>query len=87
MRKAGPLLPEHRLGRDNLRAAFPEKSAAEIEQILAGVWDNLGRVAAEFVHLNEFRVVEPGISLTDTVIVDYAQRTNALAVSLPTKPR
>ena len=34
MRKIGPLLPEHRIGRANLRAAFPEKSAAEIEQIL-----------------------------------------------------
>ena len=72
MRTIGPLVPEHRLGRDNLRAAFPEKSAGEIEQILSGVWDNLGRIAAEFVHLNEFRVVEPGTSLTDTVIVDMA---------------
>jgi KDO2-lipid IV(A) lauroyltransferase len=72
MRKLGPLVPEHRVGRDNLRAAFPEKSATEIEQILAGVWDNLGRVAAEFVHLSEFRVDEPGVSLTDTVIVDMA---------------
>ena len=72
MRKVGPLVPEHRLGRANLRAAFPEKSDAEIEQTLSGVWDNLGRVAAEFVHLNEFRVVEPGISLTDTVVVDMA---------------
>ncbi|HVU42857.1 MAG TPA: lipid A biosynthesis lauroyl acyltransferase [Xanthobacteraceae bacterium] len=81
MRKAGPLVPEHRLGRDNLRAAFPEKSAAEIEQILAGVWDNLGRVAAEFVHLNEFRVVEPGISLTDTVIVDTATLERARRIA------
>lgn len=56
MRKVGPLSKEHRLGRDNLRAAFPEKSAAEIEKTLAGVWDNLGRVAAEFAHLDEFRI-------------------------------
>ena len=48
MRKVGPLFKEHRLGRDNLRAAFPEKSNAEIEKILAGVWDNLGRLAVEF---------------------------------------
>jgi KDO2-lipid IV(A) lauroyltransferase len=52
MRTIGPWLPEHRLGRANLRAAFPQKSAAEIELILAGVWDNLGRVAAEFPHLD-----------------------------------
>ena len=54
MRKVGPLFKEHRLGRENLRAAFPEKSDVEIEQILAGVWDNLGRIAVEFAHLDEF---------------------------------
>jgi Kdo2-lipid IVA lauroyltransferase/acyltransferase len=72
LRRLGPLLSEHRVGRDNLRAAFPEKSDAEIEQILSGVWDNLGRVAAEFVHLNEFRVEQPGVSQTDTVVVEPA---------------
>ena len=51
MRMIGGLLPENRLGRENLAAAFPEKSAAEIEEILRGVWDNLGRVGAEFIHL------------------------------------
>ena len=29
LRHIGPLLREHRIGRDNLVAAFPEKSAAE----------------------------------------------------------
>jgi len=52
LRTVGPWLPEHRVGRDNLRAAFPKKSPAEIEGILRGVWDNLGRVAAEFAHLD-----------------------------------
>jgi Kdo2-lipid IVA lauroyltransferase/acyltransferase len=52
MRRVGPFFPEHRIGRANLRAAFPQKSAAEIEQILKGVWDNLGRVAAEYAHLD-----------------------------------
>ncbi len=36
MRTIGPLLPENRIGRDNLTAAFPEKSAAEIDTILRG---------------------------------------------------
>ncbi len=52
MRRLGPLLPEHKLGRANLAAVFPEKSAAEIDAILLGVWDNLGRVGAEFAHLD-----------------------------------
>lgn len=52
MRRLGPWLPEHRIGRANLMAAFPEKSAAEIEAILQDVWDNLGRFAAEFAHID-----------------------------------
>ncbi|MGJ4950136.1 lipid A biosynthesis lauroyl acyltransferase [Bradyrhizobium sp. HKCCYLS20291] len=49
----GPKLREQRIGRDNLTKAFPEKSPEEIERILAGVWDNLGRVGAEFAHLDK----------------------------------
>jgi KDO2-lipid IV(A) lauroyltransferase len=52
LRKIGPRLPEHRVGRANLAAAFPDIPAAEIERILLGVWDNLGRVGAEFAHLD-----------------------------------
>ena len=35
LRRIGPWLPEHRIGRDNLKAAFPEKSDAEIEEFCA----------------------------------------------------
>src|SRR5262249_985998 len=56
MRRLGPWLPEHRIGRRNLAAAFPEKTNEEIEQILRGVWDNLGRVVGEFAHLDRMRV-------------------------------
>ncbi len=51
-RLIGPRLREQRIGRANLTAAFPEKSSEEIDAILAGVWDNLGRVGAEFAHLD-----------------------------------
>ena len=49
----GRRLREDRVGRENLTAAFPEKSQEEIETILAGVWDNLGRFGAEFAHLDQ----------------------------------
>jgi KDO2-lipid IV(A) lauroyltransferase len=77
MRKIGPRLKEHRIGRDNLRAAFPEKSDAEIETILSGVWDNLGRVAAEFVHLDELRfgdgTAPAQVTLSPETAVRYQQ--------------
>ena len=55
----GPWLPEHRLGRANLVAAFPEKAPEEIERILRGVWENLGRVAAEFAHIDRLWDYDP----------------------------
>ncbi|MGA8616168.1 MAG: lipid A biosynthesis lauroyl acyltransferase [Xanthobacteraceae bacterium] len=77
LRRAGPLLREHRIGREQLRAAFPEKSDTEIEKILAGVWDNLGRVAAEFVHLDEFAITEEGASGANAVTMGPETRERA----------
>ena len=59
LQRLGPLLPAHHVGRANLAAAFPEKAPAEIEKILLGVWDNLGRVAAEFAHLDRLWDYDP----------------------------
>ncbi len=50
-RRIGPWLPQHRIGQANLRAAFPEKDAAWIEATLREAWENLGRVAGEYVHM------------------------------------
>lgn len=50
-RRIGPLLPVHRTGRANLRAAYPDADPAWIEATLRGVWENLGRTAGEYVHL------------------------------------
>jgi KDO2-lipid IV(A) lauroyltransferase len=59
MRRIGPFLPSHRVGRANLRAAFPEKDRAWIEATLRGAWENLGRVAGEYVHLDEIWDYDP----------------------------
>src|SRR6202051_3353108 len=61
-RSIGPLMREQKIGRANLTAAFQEKSPAEIEAILAGVWDNLGRVGAEFAHLDHIWEHDPARS-------------------------
>jgi Kdo2-lipid IVA lauroyltransferase/acyltransferase len=52
MRAIGPFLRAHRVARANLRAAFNDKSEREIEQILRGMWDNFGRVMAEYAALD-----------------------------------
>jgi Kdo2-lipid IVA lauroyltransferase/acyltransferase len=55
-RGIGPFLGISERARSNLRRALPELSEAEIEAIVAGMWNNLGRVIAEYPHLREIRV-------------------------------
>jgi KDO2-lipid IV(A) lauroyltransferase len=59
MRRIGPLLRENKIARAQLTAAFPEKTAQEIETILAGTWENLGRMGAEFAHLDRLWDFDP----------------------------
>lgn len=47
----GPRLAASRKARKNIERAFPETSAARQDEILRGMWDNLGRVIAEYPHL------------------------------------
>ncbi len=72
----GPRLREQRIGRDNLTKAFPEKSPQEIDAILAGVWDNLGRVGAEFAHID--RIWDYVEAQPETSRIELSDRTHEL---------
>ncbi len=50
--RVGPHLAKHRQIKANLRVAFPEKDAAQLEVLARGVWGNLGAVLAEYPHLD-----------------------------------
>jgi KDO2-lipid IV(A) lauroyltransferase len=79
-RLIGPLMREQRIGRANLTAAFPEKSPEEIETILAGVWDNLGRIGAEFAHLDHIWEHDP--ARPDQSRIEIGPRTHELFAQL-----
>jgi len=51
-RLVGPRLKVSRVARRNLAKAFPEMTAERIEEVVAEVWENLGRVVGEFPHLD-----------------------------------
>lgn len=51
-RTFGPWTNIHQVALRNLARAYPEKSGEERAAIARGMWDNLGRVAGEFVHLD-----------------------------------
>ncbi|MDP6785888.1 MAG: lipid A biosynthesis lauroyl acyltransferase [Rhodospirillales bacterium] len=55
-RAIGPRLGLTRRAVVNLERAFPEKSSSEIKAIVRGMWENLGRVAAEYPHLDEIEI-------------------------------
>lgn len=62
-RVVGPYLPHSRTARDNLRQAYPDMPAAEIDAILVSAWDNISRTAIEYVFLDrifDFDPAHPG---------------------------
>lgn len=58
-RLLGPLTPRHRLAKDNLRQAYPEKDDAWVERIARENWGQMGRIAAEFVFLDDLFDFDP----------------------------
>ncbi len=74
-RAVGPIFtPISRRADENLKRAFPEWSDERRRRVVAGVWENLGRTAAEFAHLRQFRPFELG----GRVDVDGADRFDAI---------
>jgi Kdo2-lipid IVA lauroyltransferase/acyltransferase len=69
-RRLGPLLPAHRIGQANLRAAYPDKDPVWIESTLCGAWENLGRVAGEYVHLGRLWDYDPAHPNSGRIITD-----------------
>jgi KDO2-lipid IV(A) lauroyltransferase len=80
LRRVGPWQRENRIARANLVAAFPEKSPQEIETILSDCWDNLGRVAVEFLHLDRITVLDLAKPGDADVIYDPITAERMLAI-------
>ncbi len=66
-RKVGPWLPVSRVADANLRRALSHLDAAARTKVIQGVWDNLGRTAAELPHLATLQrtTAGPGWECTD----------------------
>ncbi len=71
-RRIGPWLPAHRIGRANLRAAFPDKDAVWIEATLRDSWENLGRVVGEYVHMARIWDYDPAHPNAGRIVTDSA---------------
>ena len=73
------------LARENLQSAFPEKTPDEIETIIKGMWENLGRVMAEYAHLDEihWKNSDPRLTVTgfENVPPEETRRGGVLLIS------
>ena len=79
-RRVGPRLKPHRIAESNLKLALPELSAEQRRKILAGMWDNLGRVAAEYPHLLKI-ASDPGrVAIEDGDLADELEQDGIGAV-------
>lgn len=65
-RTVGPKLAASRKARRHIKRALPDTTPQEQDDIIKGMWDNLGRVIAEYPHLEH-------ISKTRTEIIDLGQ--------------
>ena len=70
-------LPATNTARANLRAAYPDMSDAEIEKTVREMCDNLGRVVAEYPHLDKLTLGGPGARIE----VDGLDTANAAVAS------
>jgi Kdo2-lipid IVA lauroyltransferase/acyltransferase len=59
-RSLGPRFAISRRALKNLRRAMPEIGDEEGRRIIRGMWDNLGRVVAEYPHLGKYQVYAEG---------------------------
>lgn len=58
-RRLGPWFGRHRVALDNLRRAYPEKSAAEVEAIASDMWANMARLSVEYIFLDKLFDFDP----------------------------
>lgn len=72
-RMIGKMHPTHKLARQNLGKALPNLSEKEKDQIIEDMWDNLGRVVGEYVHVAR---VKPAELLEKFVVIDKKSRAN-----------
>jgi Kdo2-lipid IVA lauroyltransferase/acyltransferase len=74
-RLIGPRLAVTRRALHNLELALPQLADAERRRVIREMWDNLGRIAAEYPHLSRLRCFAPDtrVEVVGTEHVDRAR--------------
>jgi KDO2-lipid IV(A) lauroyltransferase len=73
-RQLGPLSGRHRIALDNLRHAYPELDEAARREIALDMWENMARLGAEYIFLDQLFDFDPKAATPGRVEVVGAER-------------
>jgi len=54
----GPIFRKEAIAKKNIIIAFPNIDETSINQIIDGMWKNIGRIFAEYIHINKFSLLD-----------------------------
>ncbi len=54
----GPLFRKKAIAKKNIIIAFPNIDETSINQIIDGMWKNIGRIFGEYIHINKFSLLD-----------------------------
>jgi KDO2-lipid IV(A) lauroyltransferase len=78
-RKIGPRVRAHRIAARQMQKALPHLDEAARERALLGMWDNLGRVIAEYPHLPKLRLGDR-VELVGAEHIDAVRESGKAAI-------
>lgn len=86
-RVLGPRLRGHRIACAQLSIAFPELDSTRVKKILDGMWDNIGRIIAEYGHLEKLWDFDPTRPrLAKRILLDDATAERCRRLTAESRP-
>jgi KDO2-lipid IV(A) lauroyltransferase len=73
-RRLGPMSGRHRIALDNLRHAYPELDESACRKIALEMWENMARLGAEYIFLDQLFDFDPHAAKPGRVEVIGAER-------------
>jgi len=74
----GPIFRSKKLIHTNIKKAFPKNNSAEIKKLTKLMWNNYGRVFAEYMFIKDFRFekIDSKIEIIGQEILDEIKKSN-----------
>jgi KDO2-lipid IV(A) lauroyltransferase len=81
VKRIGPLTSKKTIAETGLRTAFPEKTDAEIRELMRAQWDNIGRTFAEFPLTHRLKPFDNNSAVTIAGLEHFTANQPAIIVT------